>query len=165
MLFGMGMTLTPEEDAELAPIIRPCYSALALANDYFSFDREWEKFQSQPQPQAQAQTSGPPVTNAVWLFTQWHGVSIDRAKYLVRRAANRYEDRFLRMCALFRGPQSRWHCSEKLDKYLRGLTYQIAGNVVWSLNCPRYHPEMRYDPNAGLEDELTVKARRGGWKL
>lgn len=27
--------------------------------------------------------------------------------------------------------------------------------MVWSLNCPRYHPGYRYDPNAGLEDSLT----------
>jgi geranylgeranyl pyrophosphate synthase len=40
---------------------------------------------------------------------------------------------------------------------LDALAYQVSGNVVWSLNCPRYHPEYRYDPNAGIEDSLTVE--------
>lgn len=46
MLFGMGMTLTQQEDAQLACIIRPCFAALELTNDYFPFDREMEDAQS-----------------------------------------------------------------------------------------------------------------------
>ncbi|KAL2847042.1 isoprenoid synthase domain-containing protein [Aspergillus pseudodeflectus] len=45
MRFGMGILLTPEEQARTAPIVKPCYAALGLANDYFSFEIEWEEFQ------------------------------------------------------------------------------------------------------------------------
>lgn len=147
MLFGMGMTLTQEEDKQLADFIRPCFASLALANDYFSFEREWEE----------AQNGGPKPTNAVWLFMQWNGVDASIAKRLVREASNRYESRFLELCDQFR--QRNAPVSEKIDRYLRGLTYQVSGNVVWSLNCPRYHPNFRYDANAGLEDVLTERAR------
>ncbi|GAB1315557.1 geranylgeranyl pyrophosphate synthetase [Madurella fahalii] len=150
MLFGMGMTLTTEEDNHLAEVVRPCYASLALANDYFSFDREWEEVQN----------GGPAPTNAVWLCMRWHSVNVQTAKKLVRAAANRYEARFLELCEGFR--RGNPICSEKLDRYLRGLTYQVSGNVVWSLTCPRYHPEFRYDPNAGIEDILTAKARGEG---
>jgi ophiobolin F synthase len=44
MLFGMGVTLTEEEDAQLEHIRRPCFLALGLANDYISFDREYSEF-------------------------------------------------------------------------------------------------------------------------
>lgn len=151
MLFGMAMTLTKEEDEQVARIIRPCYAALALANDYFSFDREWQE--------AQEEGASKPL-NAVWLYMQWEGVGIAEAKHLVRKAANHYEREYLDLCNDFKtkhGP-----LSDKLDLYLKGLSYQVSGNVVWSLNCPRYHPEHRYDPNAGLEDMITSQKRDYG---
>ncbi|CAG8178600.1 unnamed protein product, partial [Penicillium nalgiovense] len=44
MRFGMGIVLTPEEEETVAPIVRPCFAALGQANDYHSFDIEWEEF-------------------------------------------------------------------------------------------------------------------------
>lgn len=147
MLFGMGMTLTSAEDEQLANIIRPCYASLALANDYFSFDREWQE--------AQEEGDSKPL-NAVYLYMKWQGVHIAEAKQLVREATNRYERQFLELCDRFRQDHP---SADKLDKYLRGLSYQVSGNVVWSLNCPRYHPEYRYDPNAGVEDTIAAQKR------
>ena len=46
MLFGMGMTLSQDELAQVEHIARPCYAALGLANDYFSFDVEYEVFRN-----------------------------------------------------------------------------------------------------------------------
>ncbi|KAM7196549.1 Isoprenoid synthase domain containing protein [Rhypophila sp. PSN 637] len=148
MLFGMGMTLTKEEDAKLAHVLRPCFAALALANDYFSFDKEWEEAQ---------QPGGSKPLNAVWLSMQWQSVDIAIAKTLVREAANRYESQFVQFCDDFRKKNS--PISNKVDRYLQGMACQVSGNVVWSLNCPRYHPNFRYDPNAGMEDVLTARYR------
>lgn len=150
MLFGLGMTLTAEEDALLAHITQPCYASFALVNDYFSFDREWGDTQSKP-------GASKPIINAVWLYMQWRGVSVAVAKRLVAAASNRYEARFLELCERFRNEHK--PISPKLDLYLRGLSYQVSGNVVWSLNCPRYYPGFRYDPNAGLEDTITLGLR------
>jgi geranylgeranyl pyrophosphate synthase len=144
----MGMTLTKEEDAELAPIRKPCYAALGLANDYFSFDREYAEFQDSGKSQT--------LTNSVWLHMKWHNVDSIVAKEMTRKATRRYEKQFLEMCNEYRRRKA--PLSEKLDRYLRALAYQVSGNVVWSLNCPRYHPEFRYDPNAGIEDSLTAEA-------
>ncbi|KAI9376024.1 isoprenoid synthase domain-containing protein [Aspergillus egyptiacus] len=47
MRFGMGILLTPDEQKCIEPIVKPCYAALGLANDYFSFDIEWEEFQTE----------------------------------------------------------------------------------------------------------------------
>ncbi|KAK3291208.1 isoprenoid synthase domain-containing protein [Chaetomium fimeti] len=149
MLFGLGLTLTREEDALLANVTQPCYACFALANDYFSFDREWAETQANPR-------ASKPI-NAVWLYMRWRGVSAAVAKRLVAKASNRYEARFLELCERFRREHK--PISPKLDLYLRGLSYQVSGNVVWSLNCPRYYPEFRYDPNAGLEDSITSELR------
>jgi hypothetical protein len=147
MLFGMGMTLTKEEDKQLQGIVHPCYAALGLANDYFSFDREYKEMRESEEQS---------MTNAIWLFMRWHNVDIATAKAMVRQATNKYEKQFLEFVDDFR----RTHAplSEKLETYLRGLAYQISGNVVWSLNCPRYHPKHRYSPNAGVEDARTAEA-------
>jgi hypothetical protein len=36
--------LTEEEIKTVAPIVKPCYTPLDLANDYFAFDVEWKEF-------------------------------------------------------------------------------------------------------------------------
>jgi hypothetical protein len=146
MLFGMGMQMSDEEDEKLKPIIQPCYAALGLANDYFSFDREYAEFTA-----SNAET----LTNAVWLHMKWHGVDVEAAKDMVRSATYEYEKTFLERVEEFKRTQA--PISQKLDRYLRALSYQVSGNVVWSLNCPRYHPEFRYDPNGCLENFLTAR--------
>lgn len=47
MRFGMGILLTPEENAIIGSIVKTCYAALGLANDYISFDVEWEEYQNE----------------------------------------------------------------------------------------------------------------------
>jgi hypothetical protein len=147
MLFGMGMILTKEEYDILKDVVYPCYAALGLANDFFSFDREYDEMQ---------ESGAKSLINAVWLYMQWHDVDVSTAKTMVREATNKYEKQFQSLSEKFR--QTHAPFSDKLDRYLRALAYQISGNVVWSLNCPRYHPKHRYDPNAGLESSIMLGA-------
>lgn len=148
MLFGSGISLTPEEDALLHDVVYPCHVALALTNDYFSFDREYDEHLRDPDNEP---------TNGAWLFMKWRGVDVATAKDLLRQAAIGYERQFLQGRVEF----LRRNRSPKLARYLQRLEHMVSGNVVWSLNCPRYHPAFRYhDPNAGIEGELT--ARLGG---
>ena len=61
--------------------------------------------------------------------------------------------------------------SGKLDRYSRGFTYQISENVVWSLNCPRYHPNMWYNADAGWKIDssamyvVSLPSTSGIWTL
>ena len=128
LLFGMGVTLSKEEDIKLEQIRKPCYAALGLANDFFSFDREYADFEKSGKSQT--------LTNAVWLHMQWYNTDVHEAKRMTLEATRRYEEQFLKSCAEFRQHNTRM--SEKLDIYLDALAYQVSGNVVWSLNCPRY---------------------------
>jgi hypothetical protein len=123
MLFGMGMTLSPAERKEVDSIVHPCFAALGLANDYFSFDREYTEFR-------------------------------ESAKDMVKNATKWYEDEFLHLCEEYR--TSHQPTPAKMDRYLEGLAHQVSGNVVWSLNCPRYHPSFRYNPNAGVDHVQAV---------
>jgi hypothetical protein len=142
LLFGLSTTLSAEEDDQLAPIRKPCYAALGLANDYFSFDREYAEFQASGQSTT--------LINSVWLHMQWHHVDSDTAKEMTRQATKRYEEQFLEKCAEYRREHA--PLKERLDRYLRALAHQVSGNVVWSLNCPRYHPEYRYEVEESIKD-------------
>lgn len=73
LLFGMGTILTEEEGRQLESVRKPCYAALGLANDCFSFDRESDEFQA---CDGEAQT----FTNSVWLHMKWHKVDVAAAK-------------------------------------------------------------------------------------
>ncbi|KAE8853025.1 hypothetical protein PTNB73_10212 [Pyrenophora teres f. teres] len=148
LLFGMGVTLTKEEDAKLESLRRPCFLAIGLANDYLSFDREYLEFSETVETQT--------LNNAVWLYMQLHHVDVSAAKRMVLDMTRQQEDEFLEKRARFRRENK--DISEKMNRHLEALAYQISGNLVWSLNCPRYRPDYRYDPNTGIEDVLTTKS-------
>lgn len=114
LLFGMGVTLSKEEDIKLEQIRKPCYAALGLANDFFSFDREYADFEKSGKSQT--------LTNAVWLHMQWYNMDVNAAKSMTLEATKRYEEQFLGSCAEFR--QNNAPIPEKLDRYLDALAYQ-----------------------------------------
>jgi hypothetical protein len=146
----MGIRLTPEEERFLAPIVKPCYAALGLANDYFSFDVEWQEFQS-------AFPGKRTMTNLVWLFMQWDQVDIQEAKRRVREVTNRYEDEYRERMEASLAKDCRGN--GKLKTYLHALGHQIPGNVAWSLRCPRYHPELCDDAIGLLERDRKESKR------
>ncbi|OJJ72250.1 hypothetical protein ASPBRDRAFT_675371 [Aspergillus brasiliensis CBS 101740] len=145
MRFGMNILLTPEEEELVAPIVKPCYAALGLANDYFSFDIEWEEFQ---QPESNQST----MTNAVWLFMQWHQVDEQEAKRRVRQVTNDYEREYQQRVRDFISGEGK--SNTKLQLYLTALGYQIPGNIAWSLRCPRYHPWLCEEGSALLRASM-----------
>ena len=144
MLWGMGIMLTEEEDAELIKLRVPWCVVFLLTNDFFSFDREY----------AEMQEAGlPMLKNAVWLCMKWHGVDVAGAKKMVAEETLKHEGQFQTMWKEYELAHA--PLSSRIDEYLRGLAYQLSGNILWSTNCPRYNASYRYDPNAGLEKALS----------
>ena len=133
MLFGMGMTLTPQEDAELGRIIRPCFAALALTNDYFSFDREIEEEDTSV------------LINSVAIVMHLQNLDTPSAKVVIKDIIRKYEKEFMRQIDEYK--QQKGSVPEKSERYMEAMSYQVSGNLVWSLNCPRYNPDYRH----GLE--------------
>ena len=146
MLFGMGVHLTTEEEILLEDVIRPAYAASGLTNDYFSFDREW----SEREATRKDSVAPEPMKNAVWLCMGWHNLSALEAKEMVKRETIKHEDEFdtKRRAFLEANPAH----SDNVRKCLDGVAQMVVGNVAWSLQCPRYRPELRYDPNAAVEN-------------
>jgi hypothetical protein len=150
MLFGMGMTLTKEEDDSLRDVVQPCFAALGLANDYFSFDKEYEEF---------TKSGSTTFTNAVWLYIQWYGKEMNDGKRAVKDIAIGYEKKYRRGVEEYKHTYA--PVSKKIERYLQALSYQIIGNVVWSLNCPRYYPSFRSSSDDKMEERLRTQADQG----
>lgn len=146
MLFGIGIYLTDEDLLELEDIVSPAYAALGLANDYFSFDREYAEHHA-----SSVKSGDHAMTNAVWLCMQWSKLDVAQAKEMVRTKTLYYESEYIARKTRFLDASSR---PEKLRLCLDGLSQMISGNVTWSLTCPRYHTNLRYDANAGVENEF-----------
>ncbi|KAJ5160711.1 isoprenoid synthase domain-containing protein [Penicillium canariense] len=150
MRFGMGILLAKEEEERVAPIVKPCFAALGLANEYYSFDIEWKEFQ-QPDKTYEAGT----MTNAVWLYMKWENISIAEAKEKVRQVVRGYEVEFQQRMDSFIADKEQ--CPRKLCEYLRTLAFQFPGNIAWSLRCPRYHPELCAEGEALLQSGTDDK--------
>ncbi|PLB50378.1 geranylgeranyl pyrophosphate synthase [Aspergillus steynii IBT 23096] len=132
MRFGTGILLFPEEQEHVYPIVRPCYAALGLANDFYSFDVEYDEL---------CNTEATSMTNCIWLYMQWENLPIAKAKERVREITSRYEAEFLERSQHFceNSPCS----NERTRYYLHALAHMVTGNISWSQHCPRYHPALR----------------------
>ncbi|KAF5246881.1 hypothetical protein FAUST_1066 [Fusarium austroamericanum] len=111
MLFGLGMTLSPQEDADLGHVIRPCFAALALTNDYFSFDREMEEVDTST------------LINSVAIVMRIQSLDIPTAKTIINETIQKYEREFLRRIDQYK--QQKGPISNKIEQYMEAMTYQI----------------------------------------
>lgn len=100
------------------------------------------------------------MTNAVWLFMNWQNLTIAKAKEKTRQVVREYEMDF--QSRMDRFVANKELCSPKLARYLKALAYQIPGNVVWSLRCPRYHPELCSDAAARLQSSMGTMGLSSG---
>jgi hypothetical protein len=73
------------------------YAALGLANDCFSFDREYALYIAFGKQQT--------LNNAVWLHMHWHNVSVEVAKEMTLAATKRYERQSLAGVEEFRAKE------------------------------------------------------------
>lgn len=169
MAYGMGISLTASEREELRYVTWPFAAAAGLENDYFSFDREHAEFLEGQADQLSSSSGGdnghpastPLLINLITLLMRWRDVDVATAKKLTREITIGYEHMYVQRCEVYRAKklaQSEEVCAD-VELYLRSLRCVLAGNIVWSSSCPRYHVETRYDPNAGLEQQLTLEKR------
>ncbi|KAF3173025.1 hypothetical protein TWF788_009290 [Orbilia oligospora] len=128
ILFGMGIRLTDEEHKIAREVLIAVWRALALLNDYFSFNKEYREF---------LESDGATLVNAVWLYMQWGNLDIETAKEVVREKALEFEQKFLKDRQEFLKTHS--HRNTRLAKYIEGWYYAMSASLWWNLDCPRYH--------------------------
>ncbi|KAI1840688.1 hypothetical protein JX266_013095 [Neoarthrinium moseri] len=72
----------------------------------------------------------------------WTAVQVHEAMQICRQLIKDYVSRYLQTMEEIKVNTS---ISSDLRKYLQAMLYSISGNVVWSLTCPRYNPDVEFN--------------------
>ena len=128
--FGMAITI-PEEEVDLCRrLMRPAWIVAGLTNDLFSWQKEYE---------ASRKNGHPHVVNAIWVLMQEHAITVEEAKAICKAKIKEHVAEYIQVV---KDAQRNENLSVDLRRYLEATQYSLSGNVVWSLLCPRYHPEI-----------------------
>lgn len=128
-MFSMNIDISDDELAAMQSITEPAYSTLALANDYSSWQKEYDEFLKDDQCHDMA--------NAVWILTKERPVSVEDAKNICR-------DLVRASCQDFRQKKSQYlsknasKLSHDILTFLGALETAISGNIFWSQSTARY---------------------------
>lgn len=124
----MGITI-PEHELELAKeTSRPAFITLGLANDFFSWQKEYDDFMKTGVSEA--------LANAIWILMQEHSVGVEEAKELCKDHIRNSCREYLRVK---QEVESTRQVSVDLRKYLAALELSISANVIWSQYSARYN--------------------------
>jgi hypothetical protein len=129
--FGMGLTI-PESDMEkCTKDTQSACAAIALANDLFSWEKERD---------AAKRDNMPHIVNAVWVIMGQYAVSEEEARKICHSKVVELVEEYKETVERYKNDQS--ICLD-LKKYVESLLYNISGNLIWSLTCPRYNPKTK----------------------
>ena len=125
----MAITI-PEEEMELSrQLLRSSWIALGLQNDFFSWEKERE---------TATQVGATNVINAIHVLMGEHAISVSEAKEMCRGIIKENVAEYLRV---LKDNRNNMELSLDLRRYLEAFQYALSGNAIWSVTCPRYHPE------------------------
>lgn len=133
----------------MAPILRPLGMAMALVNDYYSFDKECAvhllKQQQQQSTDGTNSNDHQILYNAVAYLMREEGLSVDAAKDALRNRILDFEVEFrrLRHAWLLSGVPG--DDADRLKRFLSYAEWTAGGSAYWHAKAPRYHAETRGD--------------------
>ena len=129
----MGISI-PKEELDLChELANTAYLNLCLTNDLYSWQVEYEKAVAMGQDD---------IVNIIAVLMEEHGISEEEAKAICREKIKVTVVGFRKTVM---DTTERTDVSTDLKKYLEALLYTISGNLVWSLDCPRYHRWASYN--------------------
>lgn len=125
--FGMGISI-PEDELDLAhELADVAYLNLGLTNDLYSYQKEYETAMAMGEDH---------VVNVIWVLREEHNITEDAAKELCKQ---KIKQTIVDFRKTVRETNARTDVSTDTKRYLEGLLYSLSGNLVWSIECPRYH--------------------------
>ena len=125
----MALTISEQEMELCSQLARPAFAAISLTNDLFSWEKERDD----------AERDGLScVVNAIWVIMKERSMTELEAKAVCRKEIKHHVAESVRVAE-----ETRRNCdiSSDLRTYIEALQYSVSGNLVWSIYCPRYHPE------------------------
>ncbi|MCJ1250577.1 hypothetical protein MMC30_007805 [Trapelia coarctata] len=127
--FGMALTIHEDEMDQCRRLTKSAFAALSLTNDLHSWDRDRE---------TSKRAGLEHVQNGVWVLMKEHSITEAEAKSLCRVKIAEYIADHQRTVEEIKGDDK---ISVDLRRYVEAILYCHSGNAVWSIYCPRYHPE------------------------
>ncbi|KAF2866567.1 isoprenoid synthase domain-containing protein [Massariosphaeria phaeospora] len=142
--FGCAITIPEEELGICSELVQSAVIAASLTNDLFSYEKEYEA----------AQAAGlPNVVNALWVLMGEYDISLEEAK---ARCRTRIKEEVARYASTVEETITRNDLSSDAKRYIELMQYSVSGNVVWSLQCPRYHKGMQYNERQLLRERHGI---------
>ncbi|KAJ4424523.1 hypothetical protein N0V82_000847 [Gnomoniopsis sp. IMI 355080] len=131
--FGMGISIPKEEVALAHELANVAYLNLGLTNDLYSYQKEYETAMAMGQDY---------VVNIIWVLMEEHGISEEKAKETCRE---KIKQTIVDFRDIVRHTNARGDVSNETKRYIEAMLYSLSGNLVWSIECPRYHSWASYN--------------------
>ena len=126
VIYGMALDITEDEWNAIMPIVRPAVVGMALANDYFSWQKEYDQFKREPKAA---------LTNGIWVLMHEHSIIEEEAKQMLKGTIADYSQEYVH---LMTGYLHSTKGSQDVRKFLSAVEIMIPGNIGWSQFSPRY---------------------------
>ncbi|KAK4034307.1 isoprenoid synthase domain-containing protein [Parachaetomium inaequale] len=128
-IFGMGLSIPEEQQQTCLELSQSFWLQALLANDYHSWERERK---------AACDNGHASVTNAIWVLMNKHSMTCDEAEAVCREKAKQYAAEYVQVVE---AAKAREDLCQDAKFLLEALKFGISGNIVWGLQCPRYHAD------------------------
>ncbi|KAI3326695.1 geranylgeranyl pyrophosphate synthase [Xylariaceae sp. AK1471] len=131
--FGCAITI-PEEQADITrELLTPALIAASLGNDLFSYEKEYEDTMN---------AGLPDVVNAIWVIMGEHGCTEVEAKEICKERIRVENAKYVKVV---KETRKRTDLCDDLKRYVEVMQYSLSGNLVWSIQCPRYNKGARFN--------------------
>lgn len=131
--FGMGISV-PEEELDLChELANVAYLNLGLTNDLYSWQKEYDTAVAMGQDY---------VVNIISVLMEEHNISEEEAKAICKE---KIKVTIVDFRKIVKDTKERSDVSIETKRYLEAMLYSLSGNLVWSLECPRYHTWASYN--------------------
>ncbi|KAH8728004.1 fusicoccadiene synthase [Phaeosphaeriaceae sp. PMI808] len=142
--FGCALTIPDDELDLCSQLVQPAVIAASLTNDVYSYEKEVE---------AARKAGKDHVTNGLWVLMIEHGISLEEAKV---RCRDRIKKEVAEYVQVVERVRIRDGLSSDAKKYVELMQYSVSGNVVWSIQCPRYHKGETYNERQQLRATFGI---------
>jgi hypothetical protein len=133
-IFAMGLNIPDDQQQTCLELSRSSWLQNALANDWLSWEREYETATDNKQDF---------VLNAIWILMKKHSMTCDEAKTFCRDKAKQYAEEYVQGT---QETKARDDLCRDAKFLLDVQQFSISGNIVWSLQSPRYNASIELSP-------------------
>jgi hypothetical protein len=137
--FSWGVKVSQSEKDSVAHIIYPLTEIGGLANDYYSFDKEYASYMRQGGSEG--------IPNSVWILMQEHGITAEQAKIRLAKVITSVENDYHRIRHELE--QSRQKLPEHVWRYMDTAVWVTSGTFYWSSFGGRYNRNMSVPTESG----------------